>query len=83
MKKKNIYIYIYIFVGVKMLFKLNSDSLIEFWDKIIHVSEDKNDDSMGKEWHINNNSLFHLIIVAKIKTFPLMWYYNLHTIIMS
>ena len=57
------------FVGVKMLFKLNSDSLIEFWDKIIHVRGEKNDDSIRKEWHTNNNSLFHLIIVAKIKTF--------------
>ena len=37
------------FVGVKMLFKLNSDSLIEFWDKIIHVRGEKNDDSMRKE----------------------------------
>ena len=36
-------------MGVKMLFKLNSDSLIEFWDKIIHVRGEKNDDSMRKE----------------------------------
>ena len=59
-------------MGVKMLFKLNSDSLIEFWDKIIHVRGEKNDDSIRKEWHTNNNSLFHLIIVAKIKTFDMI-----------
>ena len=68
MGEKKIY-----FVGEKMLFKLNSDSLMEFWDKIIHVSrEKKNDNSVRKEWHTNNINLSHLIIMPKIKTFDVI-----------